>query len=827
MRLPMSWLREHVELPEGVGAPEVADALVRAGLEVEGVDDLAASVTGPLVTGVVLSAEPEPQKNGKTITWCQVDVGEAEPRGIVCGAHNFGAGDAVVVALPGSVLPGGFAIARRKTYGHHSDGMICSAAELRVSEESDGIIVLPAGTAPGQDARPLLGLDDAVVDVQPTPDRGYALSVRGLAREVAAAYDLPFRDPVDHAAAGELVAAGPPGSHPVRVEDPGGCDAFVALRITGLDPARPSPEWLARRVTLAGMRSVSLAVDVTNYVMLELGQPLHAYDAARLQGPIVVRRARPGERLTTLDGTARALEPHDLLITDDSGPIGIAGVMGGADTEISATTTEVVLEAAHFDAASVSRSSRRHHVPSEASRRYERGVDPLLPLAAGLRAARLLAELGGGTLAPELTRVDTVADPAPVALPVRHPGDVAGREVPAEAVRRRLEQVGCAVSGDEVLRVVPPSWRPDLVDPADLVEEVLRLEGYDTLPSRLPAAPAGRGLTEDQRLRRRVGRLLATAGLVEAPSYPFVAESAADRLGLPADDARRHALRLANPLSDEAPLLRTTLLPGLLDALRRNSGRGAHDVALFEVGTVFRPRPGQAASAPALGALRRPTAQELAEQQAALPDQPTRLAAVLSGERWRSGWWGPGRPVAWADAVQLAREVGAAAGVVVEVVADEHAPWHPGRCAALRVEGRLVGHTGELHPGVARAWGVPERTAALELDLALLGRGGLVQGPHVSTYPVATQDVALVVPEGVPAAEVEAALREGAGALLESLRLFDVYTGAPVPEGSRSLAYGLRFRAPDRTLTSEEVGAARDAAVEEAARRTGAVLRGA
>jgi phenylalanyl-tRNA synthetase beta chain len=420
-----------------------------------------------------------------------------------------------------------------------------------------------------------------------------------------------------------------------------------------------------------------------------------------------------------------------------------------------------------------------------------------------------------------------VPDPAPITLAAVHPGEVAGREVPASAVRRRLEQVGCSVAGDGLLTVVPPSWRTDLVDPADLVEEVLRLEGYDTLPSRLPAAPAGRGLTEDQRLRRRVGRLLAAAGLVEAPSYPFVAASAADRLGLPTDDPRRRALRLANPLSDEAPLLRTTLLPGLLDALRRNTARGAQDVALFELGTVFRPRPGQPVTAPPLGALRRPTPEELAQQQAALPDQPQRLGAVLSGERWRSGWWGPGRAVAWADAVQLAREVGAAAGVRVEVAADEHAPWHPGRCAALRVDGRLVGHAGELHPSVVRAWGVPERTAALELDLALLGRGGPVPGPDVPTYPVATQDVALVVGADVPAAGVEAALRAGAGPLLESVRLFDVYAGPPVPEGSRSLAYGLRFRAPDRTLTSEEVTAARDAAVGEAHRRTGAALRGA
>ena len=845
MRLAMSWLADFVTLPPGTSPREVADRLERAGLEVEAVDDLAGTVTGPLVLGVVREFAEEPQKNGKTIRWCQVQVDAgsdvADVRGIVCGAANFEVGDTVVVALPGTVLPGEFAISRRKTYGHWSDGMICSARELGLGDEHDGILVLDRvrtsaemvadnaqeydGPAVGADARPFLGLDDAVLDVAPTPDRGYAMSVRGLAREVATAFGLPFRDPVTY----DLPPLSADGAWPVEVEDPTGCRTFAAVRISGFDPSRPSPEWMQRRIRLGGMRPVSLAVDVTNYVMLDLGQPLHAYDASELRGPIVVRRALPDEKVATLDGAVRSVEPADLLITDDSGPIGLAGVMGGASTEFSDATSEIVLEAAHFDSASVSRTSRRLRLQSEASRRFERGVDTHLQVFAALRAAALLTQWGGGSVLPTSTRVGAVGPAAAIAMPASYPGQVAGTDIDVATVVRRLEDVGCLVDTGPgaVLSVVPPSWRGDLLAPADLVEEVLRLQGYETLPSLLPRAPAGRGLTARQRAQRRVGRALAAAGLVETPSYPFVSDGAWDQLGLSAEDPRRAALRVVNPINDFQPLLRTTLLPGLLDALRRNAGRGAVDVGLFEIGQVFRPRPGQATVAPVLGAERRPTDEELAAQDAALPDQPVRVAGVLSGHVELPGWYGPGRAADWSDALSAAHAVATAAGVVLDVSADDHAPWHPGRCARLALGGRTVGHAGEVHPSVLRTLGLPPRTSAFELDLGPLVTDDVPVAATLSTYPVATQDVALIVPDGVAAADVEQALRDGAGPLLESLRLFDVYTGPPIPAGSRSLAYALRFRAPDRTLTAEEASAARAAAVAAAAERTGAVLRGA
>ncbi|TDC48436.1 phenylalanine--tRNA ligase subunit beta [Jiangella ureilytica] len=834
MRVPLSWLREYAPLPDGASAREVAARLIRAGLEVETVDEAGADITGPLVVGRVLEFADEPQKNGKTIRWCSVDVGEAEPRGIVCGAHNFAAGDLVVVSLPGAVLPGGFAIAARKTYGHVSDGMICSARELGLGDDHAGIIVLqPDEAAPGDDAVELLHLRDDVLDIAVTPDRGYCLSVRGVAREAATAFGVAFTDPGVRPA---LDTAGVDG-YPVRVEDASRCPVFAARMVTGFDPTAPSPRWLQRRVQLAGMRPISLAVDITNYVMLELGQPIHGYDRDALRGPIVVRRATAGEKLTTLDGAVRELDPDDLLITDDSGPIGLAGVMGGGSTELSDATTVVVVEAAHFEPTGIARTARRHKLPSEASKRFERGVDPALPAVAAQRVVDLLVSLGGAVQEPGLTVAGAVPSPSPIEISVGLPARVAGVDYPADEVRSLLTAVGASVSavgGAERIAVVPPTWRPDLTDPYDLVEEVARLHGYDAVPSVLPVAPAGRGITPSQRLRRRVERAVAAAGYVEAPSYPFVGEADFDALGLPADDARRVALRLANPISEEQPLLRTTLLPGLLATLRRNAGRGTADVAVYEAGLVFRPAPGALPVPPRLPVDRRPTDSELADLLAAVPSQPRRVAVALAGDREPTGWWGAGRPASWADAVEAARVVARAAGLTVRVERDEHAPWHPGRCAALFVGDTLVGHAGELHPRVVAALGLPERTSAMELELDRFFPAGLagvtespVQAPAVSTFPVATQDVALVVDAAVAAADVEDALRRGAGELLESARLFDVFTGAQLGDGRKSLAYALRFRAPDRTLTVEETTAARDAAVAAAAERTGAVLRGA
>ncbi len=820
MRAPVGWVAEHVDLPAGATAREVGDALLRVGLEVERVDSAADAMSGPIVVGRVLSFADEPQSNGKTIRWCSVDAGEAEPRGIVCGAHNFAQDDLVVVALPGAVLPGGFAIGARRTYGHVSDGMICSVRELGIGDEQMGILVLaPDAGKPGDDALDVLGLRESVLDIAITPDRGYCLSVRGLAREAAAAFAVPFRD---------VSVTLPPAdgrAYEVTVDDPIGCDQFSARAITGLRADAISPEWMQRRLRQCGMRPISLAVDVTNYVMLETGQPLHAFDRSKLTGAIGVRRARAGERLSTLDGAERALDPDDLVVTDDTGPIALAGTMGGSSTEIDASTTDIVLEAAHWQPSSIARAVRRHKLPSEAAKRFERGVDPNVAGVALQRCVDLLVEHGGATAVDGYTVVGDGPVPIEIAITASRPGDVAGMPIDAASVIARLVQVGCAVEGDDVLRVTPPTWRPDLTDPADLVEEVVRLEGYDKIPSVLPAPPAGRGLTDGQRLRQAVSRALGAAGYTEVLSSPFTAPSVHDAFGLTADDPRRQAARLVNPLSEAEPEMRTSLLPGLLATLKRNVGRGTRDVALFEMGLVFLPR-ADAAPPPVLGVEHRPSDAEVAAMYAAVPPQPRHAAVVLAGDAERAGWWGDGRAAGWADAVQAARVVAGAARARLEIRPGDNPPWHPGRCAQLLLDGSVVGHAGELHPRVVAALDLPARTSAMELDLDAFPPPPPAPSPDVSPFPPVLLDVALVVPDAVPSADVLDALRDGAGLLLESIRLFDVFAD-PERLGAdrKSLAFSLRFRAADRTLTVDEAALARDAAVARAAELHGAQLR--
>ncbi|HVF21397.1 MAG TPA: phenylalanine--tRNA ligase subunit beta, partial [Mycobacteriales bacterium] len=534
MRVPMSWLREYA--PVDASGREVAAALVRAGFEVEKVDQVGADVQG-VVVGEVLDVETL-EGFKKPIRFVRLSTGDAE-RSVVCGATNFVAGDRVAVAVPGGLLPGDFRITARETYGRVSDGMICSSRELGVGDDHSGILVLDPATPLGADVAELLALRDEVLDIAVTPDRGYGFSVRGIAREVATAYGVGFADPGVRA----VRVAG--GGYPVQVEDVAGCPRYVARVVRGVDSAAPSPLWLQRRVTLTGMRAISLVVDVTNYVMQGLGQPLHAFDLGALQGGVVVRRALPGERLRTLDDVDRAFHPEDLVIADDSGAVALAGAMGGATTEVTGATSDVLIEAACFDAVSVGRTSRRHGLVSEASKRFERGVDPDLAAVAADIAVGMIAELAGGTVDAAVTDVDHRPERPVIVMSLDAPGRRAGRDYDAHVVRQRLLDVGCEVAGDDPIQVRPPSWRSDLTEPVDLTEEVIRLEGYDTIPSTLPAAPAGGGLTVTQRARRWVGSSLAGAGWTEVTPYPFMAEEALDLLGFDAEDPRRRAPRIA------------------------------------------------------------------------------------------------------------------------------------------------------------------------------------------------------------------------------------------------------------------------------------------
>ncbi|RAM36476.1 phenylalanine--tRNA ligase subunit beta [Arthrobacter globiformis] len=847
MRIPLSWLREFAQVPAGATAEDVMAELVKVGFEEEAVHRPTDALRGPVVVGQVLSLVKEPQSNGKTINWCQVRVvpeGQEQTltgkgidpsgvQGIVCGAHNFVEGDKVVVTLPGAVLPGDFHISARKTYGHMSAGMIASVRELGIGEDHDGILVLSRiGLDPeiGTDAMELLGLYDEAAEINVTPDRGYAFSIRGAAREYAHATGTVFTDPASKVNAPAVLS----GGYGVKINDDApiygkpGCDRFVARTVRGVDATRPTPPWMSSRLRLAGIRSISLPVDISNYVMLELGQPLHFYDQDKLSGDIVVRRAVAGEKLTTLDGKERALDAEDLLITDASGPIGVAGVMGGASTEVTDATTAVLIEAAHFEEVSIARSRRRHKLPSEASKRFERGVDWQVANIAAQRAVDLLVELAGGTADEAGTDVGTAPDPVTIALPGEYPAARIGIDFTEEQIVTSLEDLGAVLEkSDAGWTVTAPSWRNDLETKEDLSEEVARLVGYDQIPATLPVAPPGRGLTRVQQQRRRLLQALADAGLTEVLAYPFVSKAANETFGVAEEGAPRTAVKLANPISEEQGYLRTSVLPGLLEVAKRNHSRGFRDLAVFEAGLVF--LPGDTLGTPSIPPLGvKPSDEVLDALYDGVPDQPLHVAAVLTGHDSPAAAGHAPRLWDWADALDIARLAGDVLGVELVVTQGRHQAFHPGRAAQLSLRsGEVVGYAGELHPKLLAAHDMPARSVALELNADALfeAAADVVVARHISTFPVATQDVALVVPQDVPADDVLAALREGAGELLEDVALFDVYAGKGIEDGKKSLAFGLRFRATDRTLTADEASEAREHAVATAAERFGAVQR--
>lgn len=827
MRVQLAWLTELVPQLEGMSPQEVAVLLTRAGIEVDEIAGMGPGDVAGLYIGQVDRIE---QLEGfkKPIRYCQVRFDDgtdpAQTRGIVCGAQNFAEGDKVVAALPGAVLPGDFRIAARKTYGKVSDGMICSAKEMGIGEDHDGILVLPPEAPVGADAVEHLGLHDVVLVTEPTPDRGYQLSLRGMAREAAAALGVPFADPADQIAPAETGEG-----FPVEI-DGVGCDLFTTRIVRGFDPAAPTPDWMARRLTASGMRSISLAVDVTNYVMLLLGQPMHAYDLDRLGGSIVVRKAREGEKVTTLDDVERQLSTDDLLITDDNGIQGIAGVMGAAHAEISAATRSIMLEAAHFDPSTISRSARRHGLLSEAGRRFERNVDPALAARASAFATALLVEYGGGKADPTMLQVGEPALPAPVTTSLQRIRSLIGVDYSAERAIECLELqcFGVTLDADgDTLSVRPPSWRPDVVEPTRIAEEVARIDGYDNIPSVLPHAQAGGGLTAVQRARRAAGRALAAGGFVETPSMSFQNDEVLDHLGIAGDDPRRRSVRLANPISADQAALRTTLLPGLLGALRRNVSRGVDRVAVFETGVVFFESADSRPAAPVIDRGIKPTAEQLAELEAARPTERLHAAVAVAGEGAQS-WFGPAQQASWRDAVDSVRRLAVAVGTAITLEQAQQAPWHPGRCAAIRLaSGELIGHAGELHPQVCERLELPARTSVAEIDLQELidARDDAATAPQVSPFPRAVQDLAFIIDQDLPVAEIERTMREAGGELLEEVRLFDVYTGQQVGEGKRSLAFALSLRAPDRTLDGEEITRVREAVIAAVRERHRAILR--
>ena len=703
---------------------------------------------------------------------------------------------------------------------------------------------------PGDDAMHLLHLDEPLLEINITPDRGYAFSYRGVAREYHHSTGAVYTDPATALGKKAPVTQGLPegvkSDIEVIVDDKNpihgvvGCDRYYARAVRGFDPASHTPNWMRRRLIRAGMRSISLAVDVTNYVMLDLGQPMHAYDLDKIEGPIVVRRANEGEKLTTLDGKDHDLSVEDLLITDSpngergSRVLGIAGVMGGLYGEVTAETKNILLESAHFDQVSIARSARRHKIPSEASRRFERGVDDQLQPAAAQMAAELLVKYGNGEPSEHPTDYNTVCNRRPILFKASEVARVAGLDTDVNTISDILTDIGCTVAGggNGEFSVTPPSWRPDLNEPCDLVEEVARLVGYDEIPVTVPPAPveAKVGLTAEQLRRRRVADELAEFGMVESLSYPFVGDDDYKAFGFDPEATKKVSVEIANPLYGDRPYLRREILPTLATTVQRNIRRGIENVSLYELGHVYLWDP-NAPAIPALPGAVKPTDEQLAALDAGLPDQPMHVAGILTGNAVDSGWMGDRRAVDWSDAVEAVQRISDRIGAKLTLdqpkAEDVPAQWHPGRAARVMAGDTFIGMVGELHPHVNEALGFPAHSAAFELNLTALFAtlsGKPVQAKPISTFPPVKQDLAFTVSTDVAAAELEKTIVEAAGNSLESIDLFDVYTGDQLGEGLKSLAYAVTFRAEDKTLTSEDSEAIRKRIVDAAA-KLGAQLR--
>ena len=819
MKIPLSWLKEYVTLPAKITSEQISQAFVKVGFEIESIEEQGADLKGPLVVGKVLSIE-ELSEHKKPIRFVGLDVGEKKTRYVICGARNFKVNDLVVVALPGALLPGDFKISARETYGKISDGMICSAKEIGISDEHAGIIVLQEGKI-GQDAIALLDVRDVIFDVSVNPDRGYAMSVRGLARELAGSLQVKYVDPADPKIAKKFGKNSNPKAVSIKIEDKTGADQIYIRTLDQVNVKKSTPLWMQRRIEKCGMRSISLAVDITNYVMLELGQPLHAFDAQYIMGGLRVVRAGKFTKLTTLDKVDRKLDPDNLLIADAKTPLALAGTMGGLTSEVSNLTTKIALEAAHFDPLSISRNSRSHNLSSEASRRMERNTDPALAEIASARATQLLIDLADAKYVGTSQAGSPIKN-RKVKISQTQISKYLGFPYTAKQVKSALLLIGCKVAGSgDLLTVEVPTWRPDLINFADFAEEIARLNSYDLIPATLPTGKDGARLNDMQYRKRAVAISLANQGFTEVINYPFVSQEMVDLLGFTGDRAK--SFKIANPMSEEFPLLRTHLLPGLLTTAVRNIGRGSKNLAIFEIGTIFRNTTplGKAVNP---GISKRPSEKVIKDIYDGVPKQMLFVGAVVTGETILSDWQGSGSKFNWSDAIAKAQEIIESTGNDYEIFSSDLAPWHPGRCAELRVNGKPVAHAGELHPRVITALNLPERSCAFAVILSVLPSAGVTKAPAIWSFPAVVQDVALVVESKISAADLTAAIKQGAGPLLESIVLFDRYD--QMAGNKVSLAFTLTFRASDRTLTSDEVALYRDQAIAQAAKSVGAVLRG-
>jgi phenylalanyl-tRNA synthetase, beta subunit, non-spirochete bacterial len=801
MRVPLSWLQDFVTLDAVPRA--IAEALDRLGLEVEALDAPGAEILGVKVArALAVRAHP----NADKLRLVDIEFGDGTTT-VVCGAPNVVEGMVMAYAPSGATLPGGFTLEKRKIRGEVSDGMLCSSRELGLGDDHDGILPLGADTELGVDVRDVLGLRDVVFDLSVTPNRSDAMSVVGVARDLAAHFGLPLHVPEP-----SVDVSGDADDISVVVDASDRAPRFTARRV-GVTMG-PSPGWMQRRLTLAGMRPISNVVDVTNYVMLERGQPSHAFDLDRLRGPgLVVRMANDGETLTTLDAVERKLLPTDLLICDaDRRAQAIAGIMGGAEAEVHDGTTGIVLEVAYFTPMGISMTSKRLGLRSEASARFERGVDPNGVLRASDRVVELLTEVAGAPVGPPaIDEYPAVIERERIRVRPARVAAVLGLELDGSQVRDSLRPLGIEIEeiadeldadGGGAFTAIAPTCRPDLTREIDIVEEVGRRIGLDSIPRTLPhTTEQGGGLTPRQRARRLVADVMVGLGHSEAMTLPLIAEMDLTRLGLALDST----VRATNALSADEPVLRPAILPGLLKSVAHNAGHGLNDLALFELGHVF--------AEPPKGQL--------------LPDERDHLAFVASG-RVRRGPVEPDRTVDVYDATDALRAIVDALQLTgVETRAADHVGYLAGRAASIVVDGSVIGAVGELDPTVLESFGASAPAVAFEFDLdpLLLGARRDLAFESLSHYPAAAMDLAFVLDESVPAAAVLATLHRAGGDLLEDARVFDEFRSDALGAGRRSLAIAVRFRAPDRTLKEQEITAVRRACIDAVAREHRGELR--
>ena len=791
MRFSERWLREWVSPP--LDTARLAARLTAAGLEVDSLTPVGERFSG-VVVGHVLEVAQHPAADRLHV--CRVDAGGAEPLVIVCGAANVAVGMKAPTALVGARLPGGMEIRRAKLRGVESFGMLCSARELGLAETSEGLLPLPGDAPVGLDVVTYLGLDDVAIEVDLTPNRSDCLCVAGVAREVG----VLTRQPVQSVTV-EPVAPVIPDTFPVELEAPADCPRYVGRVVRNVDPAAQTPLWLRERLRRSGLRSISPVVDVTNYVLLELGQPMHAFDLDRLSGAIRVRRARAGESLTLLDGNPLSLDEDCLLIADDRGPIALAGVMGGLDSGVTAESRHIFFESAFFSPSVIAGRARRFGLATDASHRYERGVDFELQRRAIERATGLLVQIAGGECGPVIDRVSPEHLPtrAPITLRAARLSKILGIAVPDEAVADVLSRLGCRVEAQPGgWRVTPPSFRFDLAIEVDLIEEVARVTGYEHVPSTAPVAHLNlRPVPETRVPLERLRGLLADRGYQEAITYSFVDPSLQAML-----DPEEEVVRLANPISADMAVMRTTLWPGLLKALGHNQNRQQARVWLFESGLRFRRRRGETLQEPVLAGL---------ASGSALPDQ----------------WGLSRRPVDFYDVKADVEALLASTGVAAEFRFEptSHPALHPGQAAAIFRGAEEVGRLGALHPAHLRSLDIEGPVYLFELGLGPLQQGVLPRFAPLSRFPAIRRDLAVVVDEAVPAEAVRVAIGQAAGDMLNDLELFDVYRGEGIEGGRKSLALSLTLQAADRTLLDAEVDAVVRGVLEALEREYKATLR--